>query len=156
MGYPDRLVRRNLHTEIHIDAPGSAVWETLTDFDSYPDWNPFVRRIRGDLVVGRKLDVVLRQDPNRPPLRIKPEVTVCRPGRAFAWRGALVVKSVFVGEHRFEVEEVSASETRFAQAEEFDGYLVPLIWTMLDTKTRLAFETMNRALKIETERRAKK
>jgi hypothetical protein len=149
-------VRRNLHTEINIDAPASAVWETLTDFDSYPDWNPFIRRIRGDLVVGRRLDVVLRQDPNRPPLRIKPEVTVHSPGRAFAWRGTLLHRAVFVGEHRFEVEEVSEEQTRFAQAEEFDGYLLPLAWRLLDTKTRLAFDTMNRALKIEAERRTKK
>ena len=49
---------RVLETEIHITASPERVWSVLMDFDRYPDWNPFIRRARGRVEVGEKLEVV--------------------------------------------------------------------------------------------------
>src|SRR2546426_2508439 len=49
-----------LRTDIEIDAPVERVWEVLTDFDRFPDWNPFIRRIGGNAPIGSRLDVFLR------------------------------------------------------------------------------------------------
>ena len=35
------------------DAPPDVVWEVLLEFDSYPEWNPFVRAIEGTPAKGR-------------------------------------------------------------------------------------------------------
>jgi uncharacterized protein YndB with AHSA1/START domain len=43
---------KQLHTQIEIDAPAKRVWELLTDFASYPQWNPFIRHISGRLTPG--------------------------------------------------------------------------------------------------------
>ena len=48
---------RELHTEIEIAAPPERVWAVLTDFGSYPEWNPFIRQISGHPAVGSHLDV---------------------------------------------------------------------------------------------------
>ncbi len=32
---------KEIHTEIEINAPAGKVWRVLTDFPSYPEWNPF-------------------------------------------------------------------------------------------------------------------
>ena len=37
-----------IHTEIEINAPASRVWEILTDFGSFPQWNPFIRQVSGE------------------------------------------------------------------------------------------------------------
>ncbi len=51
---------KELYSEIDIDANPEAVWRVLTDFASFPDWNPFMRNIKGDLEVGKKLIVYLQ------------------------------------------------------------------------------------------------
>ena len=46
-----------IHLDIVIDASPSRVWEISSDFDTYPEWNPFVRRI---ISVGERLEVDLQ------------------------------------------------------------------------------------------------
>ena len=43
----ERSMSTSLHSEIMIDASARRVWAILTDFEAYPTWNPFIRRIAG-------------------------------------------------------------------------------------------------------------
>ena len=38
-----------IKTENVINAPAERVWAEMTDFASFPDWNPFVRKAQGRL-----------------------------------------------------------------------------------------------------------
>src|SRR5437667_84409 len=75
-----------LRTDIEIDAPVERVWEVLTDFDRFPDWNPFIRRIRGNAQVGSRLDVFLGASGTRG-MRFRPTVTKVVPNREVRWPG---------------------------------------------------------------------
>jgi uncharacterized membrane protein len=35
------------YDQIHMKAPAQRVWQVLTDFAAYPEWNPFIRRVNG-------------------------------------------------------------------------------------------------------------
>lgn len=48
-----------VETTIDIEADPQAVWDVLTDFPAYPDWNPFIDRIEGRPEVGARLVVHL-------------------------------------------------------------------------------------------------
>jgi uncharacterized protein YndB with AHSA1/START domain len=48
---------KELHSEIEIDAPAERVWHLITDFASYPQWNPFIRTISGPPTPGERLEV---------------------------------------------------------------------------------------------------
>ena len=39
---------KEVHSEVEIEASGERVWQILTDFASFPLWNPFIRRISGE------------------------------------------------------------------------------------------------------------
>ena len=140
---------RKLHTEIAIDATPEQVWQVLTDFASYAEWNPFIVEAKGTATVGDRLEV--RMDPpGGMAATFRPVVTDAdAPGR-LEWLGKLLFKGLFDGRHRFEIEATS-SGTNFIQSEEFTGMLAPLMARILDKSTRRGFELMNRAIKERAE-----
>ena len=142
---------RELVTEIDVRARPSRVWDILMDFDAYPSWNPFIRKIAGTAAVGSRLEVTM-EPPGGKPMRFTPKVLTVRPNREFRWKGRLFVPGLFDGEHRFIIEPTSKNTTHFIQREQFSGILVPFLWKMLDTKTRKGFVTMNKALKSRAEK----
>ncbi|MCA9877916.1 MAG: SRPBCC domain-containing protein, partial [Thermomicrobiales bacterium] len=75
-----------LHTEIVIAAPATTVWAVLTDFAAYPAWNPFIRRITGQLEPGAKLEVELAPPGGRS-TTIRPTVCEAQPEKTFRWLG---------------------------------------------------------------------
>lgn len=141
---------RTIHTEILINAPSKIVWDVLTDFQAYPDWNPFILSIEGKPEVGAKLKAVIQQ-PNSRPMTFKPVCLISEPNKKFSWLGRLGFKGLFDGEHIFEFEDIDENSTRFIQKENFNGILVPLLWKQLDRDTRKGFELMNEQLKNRAE-----
>ena len=139
---------RELHTEIEIAAPPERVWAVLTDFGSYPEWNPFIRQISGHPAVGSHLEVRLAPPEGRA-ITMKPTVLTAEPNQELAWLGRLVVPGIFDGEHHLELQPRNGG-TLFVQREAFKGILVPLVGGVLG-KTRRGFEQMNAALKQRAE-----
>ena len=43
---------KELRSEIEIQASAERVWQLLTDFASFPQWNPFIRKASGNIRVG--------------------------------------------------------------------------------------------------------
>jgi hypothetical protein len=141
---------KQLTTSIVIQASSDAVWATLMDFDTFPDWNPFIRKIGGERAVGSQLSVQL-QNPGGRAMSFSPIVTKVDTNRHFSWLGKLGIKGLFDGHHHFEIEPLDAETVRFTQSEDFGGALVPILWPMLAKKTEGGFESMNSALKARVE-----
>ena len=141
---------KRIETEILIEASPEKVWSVLTDFESHPRWNPFIKSIEGEKLVGKNL-VVSIKPPGGGGMTFKPVVLKFDPLREFRWKGKLGVKGIFDGEHYFILEEAGASRTRFIHGEHFSGILVALMKGMLDI-TRDGFVLMNQSLKEECER----
>ena len=55
MGY-----RKELKSQIKIQASPGRVWEILSDFKSYSEWNPFITSILGEARVGTRLKMKIR------------------------------------------------------------------------------------------------
>ncbi len=64
---------KELYSEIEIEATAEQVWQILTNFADFPQWNPFLRRASGEIEVGTKLEVEI-QPPDGSAMTFKPTI----------------------------------------------------------------------------------
>jgi hypothetical protein len=141
---------KRIHTEIEIESSADRVWQVLTDFGRYPEWNPFIPRIDGRPETGEQLDATLTP-PTGKAMRFKPRVVAVESGRQLRWFGHLFVPGLFDGEHSFRIEPIDSTRVRFVQEEVFTGVLASPILHFAGQATQHGFEAMNAAIKARVE-----
>jgi hypothetical protein len=142
-----------LYSEIEVHATPERIWGILSDFQKYPDWNPFIRSIQGTGRVGEKITADLRLS-GATGMKIRPVLLKVVPGREMRWRGHLFVPGLFDGEHVFEIRPLGEEICLFVQHEYYSGLLLPFLETMLKTDTARGFTEMNEALRTRAEQPA--
>jgi hypothetical protein len=144
-------VEKEIVTEIEINAPTSRVWQILTDFEKYPTWNPFIKKISGIPARNEKLEVHT-PDPRGGTMLFTPTTLVAESNRELRWLGRSE-GDAFNGEHRFLIDPIENNNNKvhFTQSEKFTGSMVASLEGWLDTAVKQNFEDMNRALKQRAE-----
>lgn len=133
-------------TEILINTTPTKVWSILTNFDNYPNWNPFIKSIKGEVKIGNKI-VARIEPPGSKGMTFKPTILSLKTNKEWSWLGHLFIPGLFDGEHKFELIDNGNGTTTFIHSEKFKGVLVPLFKKQLENSTRNGFEEMNRKLK---------
>ena len=141
---------KELYSEIEIQASDERVWKVLTDFASFPQWNPFIRRVIGEAQEGQRLKVYI-QPSGADSITFRPTILKVEPNRELRWLGNFFMPGLFDGEHIFTIETLGENRVRFVQWEIFKGKFVPLFADRLDKDTKRGFEEMNYALKAQAE-----
>jgi len=139
-------MKKELYTEIEINASPAEVWRILTDFADYPNWNPFIKSIEGKPEAGERLEVFI-QPAGGKGLTFKPTILTVEKEKELRWLGRLFVSGLFDGEHVFQIEMLDEKRVKFIQSENFKGLLVGFLAKSLDTDTLRGFREMNEALK---------
>lgn len=137
---------KEIKTEILINITPEKVWSILTDFDNYPNWNPFIKSIDGEVKVGNKIKARIRQSESKE-MTFNPKILTFETNKELSWLGHLLFAGLFDGEHKFELIDNGNRTTTFRQSEKFKGIFVPLLKKQLDNNTKKGFEEMNRKLK---------
>ena len=137
---------KEIKTEILINATPEKVWSILTNFDNYPNWNPFIKSIKGEVKVGNIITARI-EPPEVKEMTFKPKILTFETNKELKWLGHLLFAGLFDGEHKFELIDNGNGTTIFIQSERFKGILVPLFKKQLDNNTKKGFEEMNSKLK---------
>ena len=137
----------SIHTSVDIKASRHDTWKVLTDFDKYPQWNPFVKKIGGDVKPGKVIQVQIQPE-DGDSMDFEPTVLRYEDNLVLEWEGRLLMPGIFTGKHTFVLEEIGPNETRLIQKEEFQGILVPFF--NFDG-TEAGFNSMNQELKKRAE-----
>ena len=136
---------QTLDASIEIDAPAERVWQVVSDFARYPEWNPFIVRAAGEQRPGARLEVTIVA-PGVRAVTFKPKVLDLDPGRLIRWKGVLWVPGLFDGRHALSVESLPGDHCRFTTHEDVSGILVPVRGTVMHASPK-GFEQMAAALK---------
>ncbi|NJK63167.1 MAG: SRPBCC domain-containing protein [Synechococcaceae cyanobacterium SM2_3_1] len=89
---------------IEIHASPGQVWGILTEFSQYPNWNPFLTQIEGELKAGSKL-LIQVCSPQGQRFRFKPLLLEVDPERQVKWRGRFLLPGILDGLHTFLLEQ---------------------------------------------------
>jgi len=146
---------RTIETYIDIHAPADRIWKILLDFPSYPEWNPFITSAIGVPAVGNKLAITIKL-PDKGKQHFHPVCLNVTPQKELRWKGKILTKGLFDGEHIFELQVLNKKTVRLFQREYFSGLLVPLMWKKMESATLQGFKLMNRELKQRAENQAAK
>ena len=141
---------KEIRTEIDIKASPEKAWEVLTDFNNYPQWNPFIRQISGDPTVGTKLKIQLYTSSGKS-RTYQPTVTKVEPHRELRWIGKSIIPGIFNGERIFTIEPLQTNNIHFVHMEIFTGLGVALVGSRLDKDVYQSFVKMNDAFKEKVE-----
>ncbi len=134
---------KEINTSISIHATPGKIWSILTDFEKYPQWNPFIISLKGEVAVGKTITVKI-QPPQSSPMTFKPTVLVFQQNKELKWLGKLFISGLFDGEHRFEIIDHQNGTVTFHHSEIFKGIFVRFFNTQ---KTQTGFQLMNQKLK---------
>jgi len=143
------ITNLDLKTEIVIDAPKEQVWEVLTDTKKYPNWNPFIISVKGEMREGSQITNVMVNDKKE--TVFSPIITIYKENETLEWLGS-GLGGMFKGRHYFKLEEVDNGKTKMLHGETFSGLLSGLIMQMIGEDTHTNFENMNSAMKDECEK----
>ena len=143
------MLLAELFAMIEIEAPAERVWQVLTDFGRYPEWNPFMPNVAGEAARRAELEVLVKPDGGRA-MRLRPRIVTFRPPRELRWLAR--IPGIFVGEQRFVVEELASARSRLIHEKRFRGLAVPFVRRVLDGPVKRSFDATGLALKQFAER----
>lgn len=135
-----------VYSEITIRASAEKAWKIFSQFEAYPEWNPFIRSLTGTPRPGKRIEARL-QLPGKDAMTFKPVVLTHEPFNELRWIGKLFIPRLFDGEHTFKLRDNKDGTVTLIQYERFRGIIVPFLKKMLDKDTRSGFEVMNQAFK---------
>ncbi|MBB3701269.1 SRPBCC family protein [Flammeovirga yaeyamensis] len=132
-----------IKTEILIHSTPEKVWSILTDFDKYPEWNPFIKYIQGEVKEGNQIKVKIEPEDEKG-MKFQSKVLSFQKNRELKWIGRLLFPGIFDGEHQFLLIDNGNNTTTLKHNEKFKGILKGLLNL---EKTKKGFESMNIKLK---------
>lgn len=141
-------MKYHISTSIIINADITTVWETFTHFESYPQWNSFIKSINGDVRKGAKINVEIDG------MKFKPEVISFEKEKELIWLGNFILPRIFDGKHAFKFQRNTNGTTTLIHEEHFRGLLLPLMKKKLRTEVIDGFKQFNEILKKKSEARA--
>ncbi|GHV02189.1 hypothetical protein FACS1894211_13160 [Clostridia bacterium] len=136
-------MKKQIETEIKISATPHAVWRVLTDFASYPDWNPFIQWVKGEVKERNRISVRIVPTGSKG-MTFNPIVLSIIENKEIKWLGSTLFKGLFDGEHQLGIQENEDGTTTFSQREYFSGIFVGFFATK---NTETGFHAMNQKLK---------
>jgi len=132
-------------TAFPIRASADTVWEVLTDFERYPEWNPSLPSISGKLEPGSTLSLTLAM-PGRPSVQVKAKLSTVEPGRRLTWHGNVGADWLFAGTREFLIAEQPDGTVRFTHVEDVRGALFPLFRAVMGSAIQRHHDALNVAL----------
>ena len=142
-------MQRAVEHRIGVQAPAEIVWEVVSDFAAWHEWNPLYRKAEGQMKIGTALTLEQHM-PGEPAKVIAPIVQDWVPYEQLHWRSKRV--GGFVTAIRYlEIENMGPSNATFSNGELLIGLLLRLVGRDERRRMKAAFTQMGEAVRDRAE-----
>jgi uncharacterized protein YndB with AHSA1/START domain len=135
--------------EFEIAAPAEIVWEVLTDFQRYGEWNPFCVECATTLTPGDPIRMQVNLTGK--PQRVEEVIESCTPGQGFAYHMKPIPLGALSSQRTHRIEPVTATTSRYYSHFELKGWLKPLVVAIFGKGMRAGFGGMSEGVKQRAE-----
>ncbi|WP_417068979.1 SRPBCC family protein [Niveibacterium terrae] len=137
-------------SELVVSASRQRIWEVLTDFPAYPDWNPLLREVHGEAERGRSLNVRLAGFGHRG-RNLWPDVRSANRGRELCLALTILPAGLLDANWRVVLIREEGGQCRIAQRIRCSGWLSRWYAPRLARTLTPALAAMNEALRRRAE-----
>lgn len=137
-------------SELVVRASRRRIWEVLTDFPAYPDWNPLLREVHGEAQGGRSLNVRLAGFGHRG-RNLWPDVLSANRERELCLALAILPAGLLDANWRVALIREAGGHCRIAQRVRCSGWLARWYAPRLARTLKPALAAMNEALRLRAE-----
>ena len=141
---------KEIRAEIQIASTIDKVWAILMDLPNWPNWNPIVNRIEGNLQVGSELSITMCDSKGKNGKSYKAIITSLDEKNKFSFIATMMGKFMFSADRIIELGN-SEGGTLLIQREIYTGIMVLMFWGKLSTQAKAMLNSMNEALKKKAE-----
>ncbi len=126
-----------------IEAPKDVVWNVITDFSSYSEWNPFVTACAANLTVGAPIVMTVQlRDRLRKQVEFVSEVVA---GERFEYRMKPVGPLLF-SYRQHDIAAIGETRTLYRSTFALQGWISPVVGLALGGALRDGFQGMTESL----------
>lgn len=140
---------KSVETTMVIRREPRAVWDVLSDFDAYEEWNPILTVRRGTPRAGSAVEVAVDR-PGHTTRTETAKLTAVDPGVRLQWEAVALYSWLYRSTQTFELRRLEGGRTRLVNRTACGGILAPLVVSEgFETEN----ERLNRALADRVENR---
>jgi hypothetical protein len=153
MVLPD-FFKSEVQDSLVINASKKKVFEALTRWNDYPEWNPYITKIEGDPRTGEEIKVFFNMGFG-PALPLKCRVDDVDAQKAtLSWEYHAAVPWIYAAQHTFAIEEINPGQCQIVQREKMQGLFGNRLQWFLHNLMKKRFHAMHEALRLQVERTA--
>jgi hypothetical protein len=139
-----------IESKITINAPIQKVWDVLSNFENYHQWNPFTPKIEVKNEIGSTVGLHVRLNPKSKKTILQKETLLAwEEGKRLEWG---ITNSWFVQTVRIQsLKIIDENTTEYYTSDAFEGPLTGLILFLYRNKIQIGFDDVCTGLKKQVE-----
>lgn len=140
---------------VEVDAPAPFVWEVLTDYANYPQWNPYTVAVATTLAIGSPIDLTLPAVDGSGGTFVNREfVRVVDPPRHLRYDTGDEMPGIFAVRDQY-VTELSPTRCAYHTTDTITGEYADKVMELTGAWIKAGFDSTAHALKARAESLAK-
>ncbi|MBL4656568.1 MAG: hypothetical protein JKX73_01100 [Flavobacteriales bacterium] len=112
-----------------FDINSDTLFQIVSDFNKYPDWNTIIPKGKGEFKVGTKLELMMNMRGKIKPFN--PKIISIDQGKGFTLSKTLITKGIGALVHEFKFTALPDNKTEFTQTWTGKGILVKMMWSKI-------------------------